>query len=43
LTAESFSVLGYNETTGNKMMIFHLEDATAVDIEIMGEGENILD
>lgn len=32
----------YNETTGNKMMIFHLEDATAVDIRVMGEGENLL-
>jgi len=32
----------YNETTGNKMMMFHLEDATAVDIAVMGEGENLL-
>ena len=32
----------YNEQTGNKMMIFHLEDATAVDIAMMGEGENLL-
>jgi len=32
----------YNETTGNKLMTFHLEDATAVDIAIMGEGENLL-
>ena len=32
----------YNETTGNKMMVFHLEDATAVDIPIMGEGEDLL-
>ena len=33
----------YNETTGKKMMMFHLEDATAVDIAMMGEGENLLD
>ncbi|MBE6029183.1 MAG: pyridoxamine 5'-phosphate oxidase [Clostridiales bacterium] len=32
----------YNEQTGNKMMTFHLEDATAVDIAMMGEGENLL-
>ena len=32
----------YNEETGNKMKMFHLEDATAYDIEIMGEGENLL-
>ena len=32
----------YNEETGNKMMCFHIEDATAVDIMIMGEGENLL-
>jgi len=32
----------YNETTGNKMMIFHLEDATAVDIAVMGAGESLL-
>ena len=32
----------YNETTGNKMMVFHLEDATAVDIPVMGEGEDLL-
>ena len=32
----------YNEQTGNKMMTFHLEDATAVDIPVMGEGENLL-
>ncbi len=32
----------YNEETGNKMMTFHLEDATAVDIAMMGEGENLL-
>lgn len=32
----------YNEQTGNKMMIFHLEDAKAVDIPVMGEGESLL-
>lgn len=32
----------YNEQTGNKLMTFHLEDATAVDIAVMGEGENLL-
>ena len=32
----------YNEETGHKMMCFHLEDATAVDIAVMGEGENLL-
>ena len=32
----------YNEQTGNKLMTFHLEDATAVDINVMGEGENLL-
>ena len=32
----------YNEQTGNKLMTFHLEDATAVDIAIMGDGENLL-
>lgn len=32
----------YNEQTGNKLMTFHLEDATAVDIPVMGEGENLL-
>lgn len=32
----------YNEETGNKMMCFHLEDATAVDIAVMGEGESLL-
>ena len=32
----------YNEETGNKMMMFHLEDATAVDIAVMGEGEDLL-
>ena len=32
----------YNEQTGKKMAIFHLEDATAVEIAMMGEGENLL-
>ena len=32
----------YNEQTGNRLMTFHLEDATAVDIAVMGEGENLL-
>lgn len=33
----------YNEQTGKKMMCFHIEDATAVDIAVMGDGENLLD
>ena len=32
----------YNDQTGNKMMVFHLEDAAAVDIAVMGEGESLL-
>lgn len=32
----------YNDETGYKLMTFHLEDATAVDIPIMGKGENLL-
>ncbi len=32
----------YNEQTGHKMMMFHLEDATAVDIAVMGDGEKLL-
>ncbi|HRR77086.1 MAG TPA: pyridoxamine 5'-phosphate oxidase family protein [Ruminococcus sp.] len=32
----------YNENTRNKMMMFHLEDAKAVVIPVMGEGESIL-
>lgn len=32
----------YNNETGNKLMTFHLEDAVAVDIPVMGEGENLL-
>ncbi len=31
----------YNETTRHKMMMLHLEDATAVIIPMMGEGERI--
>ena len=33
----------YNEETGYKMMMFHLEDAKAVDIAVMGEGVELLD
>lgn len=32
----------YNEETGNKMMCFHLENATAVDIPVMGDGESLI-
>lgn len=32
----------YNDETGHKLAMFHLEDATAVDIAMMGEGENLL-
>ena len=32
----------YNEATGNKMMVFRLEDAVALDIPVMGEGESLL-
>lgn len=32
----------YNEETGNKMMCFHIEDATAVEIAVMGEGESLI-
>ena len=32
----------YNEKTGNKMMTFHLEDAAAVEIPGMGEGQSLL-
>lgn len=32
----------YNEETGNKMMCFHIENATAVDIAVMGDGESLL-
>lgn len=31
----------YNEKTGHKLMMFHLEDAKAVVIQVMGEGEPI--
>ena len=31
----------YNETTGHKLAVFHLEDATAVVIPMMGPGEPI--
>ncbi|MCR4708263.1 MAG: pyridoxamine 5'-phosphate oxidase family protein [Clostridiales bacterium] len=31
----------YNEETGHHMMMFHLEDASARDIPVMGEGELI--
>ena len=32
----------YNEQTCNKLMTFHLENASAVDIPVMGEGENLM-
>ena len=32
----------YNEETGNKLGCFHLEDATAVEIAVMGPGESLL-
>ena len=32
----------YNEETGHKLMMFHLEDASAVDIPMMGPGEDLL-
>ena len=32
----------YNDKTGYKLMTFHLEDAEAVDIAVMGEGESLL-
>ncbi len=32
----------YNEKTGNKIMMFHLEDAAAVDIAVMGDGETLI-
>jgi hypothetical protein len=28
--------------TGNKMAVFHLEQATALDIPVMGDGEKLL-
>ncbi len=42
LEATPFLKTIYNEQTGNKMMCFHLEDAVAVDIPMMGEGESLL-
>lgn len=32
----------YNAETGKKMMCFHIEEATALDIPVMGEGESLL-
>ena len=32
----------YNEETGHKLMMFHLEDASAVDIPMMGPREDLL-
>ncbi len=32
----------YNEETGHKMMAFHIEEARAVVIPVMGQGESIL-
>ena len=32
----------YNDETGHKMMVFHIEDATAVEIAVMGEGTSLL-
>ena len=32
----------YNEKTGHRLMTFHLENATAVDIHVMGEGESLI-
>lgn len=32
----------YNEQTGHKLAMFHLEQATAVVIPVMGEGESLL-
>lgn len=32
----------YNAESGNKMMCFHLQRATAVDIAVMGEGKSLL-
>ena len=32
----------YNEASGRHLMMFHLEDAAAVDIPTMGEGESLL-
>lgn len=32
----------YNKETGHQLMMFHLENATALEISIMGEGEDLL-
>lgn len=32
----------YNEQSGNKLMMFRLDNATAVDIATMGEGESLI-
>ena len=32
----------YNEQNGNKLAVFHIEDATAVDIAVMGPGVDLL-
>jgi uncharacterized pyridoxamine 5'-phosphate oxidase family protein len=32
----------YNEQTGYKLAMFHLENAVAVDIPMMGAGESLL-
>jgi uncharacterized pyridoxamine 5'-phosphate oxidase family protein len=32
----------YNETTGYRMAVFHLEQATALEIPVMGAGESLL-
>ena len=32
----------YNEETGNKLAVFHLEDASAFEISVMGPGEDLL-
>jgi uncharacterized pyridoxamine 5'-phosphate oxidase family protein len=32
----------YNDETGNKLAMFHLEKAAATDIPMMGEGESLL-
>ncbi len=32
----------YNEKTGNKLAVFHLEDAAAFDYTIMSKGESLL-
>ena len=32
----------YNDQTGHKMMCFHIDAVSAVDIPVMGEGESLL-